>query len=120
MSGKHYVAAITALFAVAGCSTSSVSSVASSHASALATSSAVAKAKDQATACFQKTGTTGLLTSSGRTELINCLKGLVPPAKQEAFKNCVTSAARSDQVWTSDGRAKFMNESLPNCVNAAA
>jgi hypothetical protein len=60
-----------------------------------------------------------MLSSSGRSELVNCLKGLVPPDKQQAFKNCVTSAAVSDQVWTSDGRSKFTNTSVPNCVNAA-
>jgi curli biogenesis system outer membrane secretion channel CsgG len=129
MSENHYaasvvIAAIAALLtfaAVAGCS-----STASSHmtggnvASSLATSSAVAKAKDQVNVCVQKTGATALLSSSGRTGFVNCMKALVPPGKQEEFKNCLTSAATSDRLWTSDGRAKFTNESLPNCVNAAA
>jgi hypothetical protein len=48
------------------------------------------------------------------------MKGLVPPAKQEQFKSCLTSAVKSDKLWTSAGRSKFTNESLPNCVNAAA
>jgi hypothetical protein len=129
MSRKLYVAAVNALvviaapltFAICGCSsTSSGASSVASQASSPATSSAVAKAKDQATACIQKTGTSALLTSSGRSELINCLKSIVPPAKQEAFKSCITSAATSDKLWTSDGRAKFMNTSLPNCVNSVA
>jgi hypothetical protein len=119
MSGKHYAAAI-ALVVIADCSSSTSSSASglSSAASAIATSSAAAKAKEQATACFQKTGTSGLLTSSGRSELVDCLKGLVPPDKVNAFKNCLTSAATSDKVWTSEGRAKFTNESVPNCVNS--
>jgi high affinity sulfate transporter 1 len=126
MSGKWYVtpvvAAALAAVAAAGCSStasSSLSSAASNAASAAATSSAVAKAKSQATACVQKTGTSALLTSSGRTELVNCLKTIVPPAQQEAFKNCITSAATSDKLWTSDGRSKFMNTSLSNCLNTA-
>jgi hypothetical protein len=125
MSGKHYVAAVMAavavlICAVAGCSsTSSGASSVASQASSLATSSAVAKAKNEATACLQKTGTSGLLTSSGRSQLIDCLKSIVPPAQQEAFKNCITSAATSDKIWTSDGRSKFMDTSLPNGVNAA-
>lgn len=123
MSGKWYVAPAAAALVIiagagAGCSSGNASSVAS-HATSLATSSAVAKAKDEATACLSKTGVTGLLSSSGRSELGNCLKSIVPPARQEAFKNCVTSAATSDKIWTSDGRSKFMNTSLPNCLNTA-
>jgi hypothetical protein len=115
------VAALAAI-AAAGCSstTSTVGSVAGSHASSLATSSAVAKAKDQATACLQKTGTSELLTSSGRTELVNCLKSLVPADEVTAFKDCLTSAATSDKVWTSEGRTKFTDTSVPNCVNSVS
>ena len=126
MSGKrHVLTAVAGLatIAAAACSSSSsssVSSVAGSHVSALATSSAVAKAKDEATACLQKTGTSGLLSSSGRTELVNCLKGLVPADEVTAFKNCLTSAATSDQVWTSAGRTKFTQTSVPNCVNSVS
>jgi curli biogenesis system outer membrane secretion channel CsgG len=128
MSEKHcsasvVIAVMAALltFAVAGCSsTTSSGTTGGSAASALATSSAVAKAKDQVNVCVQKTGATALLSSSGRNDFVNCMKSLVPPGKQEAFKNCISSAATSDQLWTSAGRAKFTNESLPNCVNAAS
>jgi hypothetical protein len=127
MSENHHAAAaviavIAALltFAAVGCSsTTGTGTTGSSVASSLATSSAVAKAKDQVNVCVQKTGATALLSSSGRTDFINCMKALVPPGKQEQFKNCLTSAATSDKLWTSQGRAKFTNESLPNCVNAA-
>jgi hypothetical protein len=126
MPGKwHVPVAVAALgiIAVAGCSSSSSSSPNGGTTSAstpIASSSAVAKAKEQATTCLQKTGTSGLLTSSGRSELVNCLKNIVPPAEQQAFKSCMTSAAVSDQIWTSAGRSKFTNTSLPNCLNTAA
>jgi len=124
---RHVLTTVAALgtvatVATAGCgnSTSGLSSAAASHASALATSSAVAKAKQQATACVQKTGTSGLLTSSGRTELVNCLRSLVPADKVTAFKNCLTSAAAGDKIWTSEGRSKFTQTSVPNCVDSVA
>ncbi len=130
--GSHYaweqyipaVVATLGIVVVAGCSSSSSGSASaggtSSAATPIASSSAVAKAKEQVTACVQKTGTSGLLTSSGRSELINCLKSLVPPDKQEALKNCITSASVNDKIWTSDGRTQFTNTSLPNCLNAVA
>jgi hypothetical protein len=125
MSGKRYVltAVALALLAAAGCSSSSSSSEPSTGAGSstpIASSSAIASAKAEATACIQKTGTNGLLTSSGRTELVNCLKGIVSPAEQQAFKNCVTSAAVNDKVWTGDGRSKFINTSVPGCLDTAA
>jgi hypothetical protein len=128
MRGKQHVLAVLAtlsIIAVAGCSSSSSSSTSSNGGAAsastpIASSSAVAKAKTEATACLQKTGVTALLTSSGRSDLVNCLKGIVPPAEQEAFKNCLTSAAVSDQIWTSGGRSKFINTSLANCLNTAS
>jgi hypothetical protein len=128
MSGKrHALAALATLgiIAVAGCSSGSSSSTSSNGGAAsastpIASSSAVAKAKTEATACLQKTGTSGLLTSGGRSDLVNCLKSIVPPAEQQAFKNCLTSAAVSDQVWTSGGRSKFINTSLANCLNTAS
>ena len=129
MPGKwHVPAAVAALgiIVVTGCSSSTSSSSSSSPnggttsaSTPIASSSAVAKAKQEATACLSKTGTSGLLTSSGRSELVNCLKNIVPPAEQQAFKSCITSAAVSDKVWTSDGRSKFTNTSVPNCVNTA-
>jgi hypothetical protein len=126
MSEKHRaafavaIAVVAALlsFAVVGC-TSTHSSMVSSLATSTPVSSAVAKAKSQLNVCLQKTGTTALLSSSGRTEFIDCMKTLVPPASQEAFKTCMTTAVTSDKLWTSDGRTKFVNESLPNCMNAA-
>jgi hypothetical protein len=88
--------------------------------SAAATSTAVAKAKAQLDTCIKQTGVTALLQSAGRTQFVNCMKSLVPPAKQEQFKTCLTNAVKSDKLWTSAGRSKFTNESLVNCVNAAA
>jgi hypothetical protein len=127
MSGKQRVltviagaaTAVAAITAVAGCSSSTTTNPGngSGTTTPIASSTAVAKAKEQATACITKTGVSRLLSSSGRTELVNCLKAIVPPDEQEAFKNCLTSAATRDQVWTSDGRTKFTNESVPNCVN---
>jgi hypothetical protein len=123
MLGKHHAGSVVAIaviaapltFAVASCSNGGTGA-----ASAIATSSAVDKAKDQVDVCVQKAGATALLTSSGRSDFVDCMKSLVSPAKQEQFKNCITSAATSDKLWTSEGRTKFTNESLPNCVNAAA
>lgn len=112
------VAAIAAAL-VAGCSSSTTTSPGGGSGTTTPTgsSSAAAKAKEQATACISKTGVSGLVSSSGRTELVNCLKAIVPPAEQQAFKECVTSAAVNDKVWTSDGRTKFTDTSVPNCVN---
>jgi hypothetical protein len=124
MSGKHCAATVAVLaalltFVIAGCSSSGTSS-ASSAASAIATSSAIAKAKAQVNVCVTKIGgVTGLIDSSKRIDFINCMQSLVPADKVDAFKSCITSAATSDKIWTSDGRTKFTNDSLPNCVNAA-
>ncbi len=123
MSGKQSVATvITALAAITivGCTSSTTSNPGSQTSTPIVSSSAIAKAKQQATACFDKTGLSGLLSSSGRTELVNCLQSIVPPDKQEAFKNCVTSAATSDKIWTSEGWTKFTDTSLPNCLNQVA
>lgn len=124
MSGNRYAltAAALALIAAAGCSSSSSSEPSTGAASSapIASSSAIANAKAEATACVQKTGANGLLTSSGRTELVDCLKGIVSPARQQAFKDCVTSAAVNDKVWTGDGRSKFINTSVPGCLDTAA
>lgn len=122
MSGKWYIApvvmAIVAVMGV-GCSSNNGTNGTSTIASSLATSPAVVKAKEQATTCLKQTSVHALLSSSGRDKLLNCLESIVPPAKREAFKNCVTSAATSDRVWTSEGRTKFINESIPNCVDSA-
>jgi hypothetical protein len=131
MHGKQRVPAIVAtlgILAVAGCSTSSSSSNSSgspaggsaSASTPIASSSAVAKAKQQATACLQQTGTAGLLSSSGRSQLVTCLETIVPPADRAAFKTCMASAAVSDQVWTKAGREKFTSTSLEACLNTAA
>jgi hypothetical protein len=122
MSGKQHaltVATALAAAAIVGCSSSTTTSPGGGTGTTtpIASSSAVAKAKEQATACLSKTSVSGLLSSSGRTELVNCLKAIVPPAQQDAFKNCMTSAAASDRVWTSDGRSKFINTSLPACLD---
>jgi hypothetical protein len=50
----------------------------------------------------------------------SCLRGLVPPAKQAQVKSYITSAVESGKLWTSAGRSKFKNESLPNAADAAA
>jgi hypothetical protein len=130
MSGKHRatsivtvaVVAVLLTLVLAACSSNGGGGTATSTsaASAIATSSAVAKAKEQVNVCVSKVGgVTELLDSAKRTDFINCMKSLVPPDKWDSFKNCITSAATSDKIWTSDGRTKFTNESLPNCVNAA-
>jgi len=126
--GKQCITAVVAMLgilAAAGCSSSSSTSgpPAGGNTSAsapIASSSAVAQAKQQATTCLQRTGTAGLLSSSGRSQLVTCLEGIVPAAEREAFKNCMTSAAVSDQVWTKAGRAKFTGASLEACLNSAA
>jgi hypothetical protein len=116
------VIAAAAVAAIVGCSSTTTTSPGGGTGTTtpIASSSAVAKAKGQATACISKTGVSGLLSSSGRTDLVNCLKAIVPPAQQEAFKNCMTSAATSDKVWTSDGRTKFINTSLPACLDQSS
>ena len=131
MHGKQRVPAVIAalgILVMAGCSTSSSGSntsgtpaVGSASASTpIASSSAVAKAKQQATACLQQTGTARLLSSAGRSQLITCLEHIVSPAEREAFKNCMASAGVSDQVWTKAGRQKFTSTSLESCLNNAA
>ena len=126
MSGKRHVLTVLAtlgIIAVAACSSSSSSTSSTggtaSASTPIASSSAVAKAKDETTACLQKTGVSGLLSSSGRSDLVNCLASIVPPAERQAFKGCVAGAAVSDKVWTSDGRSKFTNTSVPDCVKTA-
>jgi len=107
---------IAALAAVAACGGSGVGQGA---ASAIATSTALEKAKAQLNMCIAKTGATALVHSSGRAEFASCMQSLVPPAKQEQFRNCITSAAASDRLWTSPGRTTFTNQSLPDCLNQA-
>jgi len=117
------VIAAAAIAAIVGCSSSTTTSPSgggTGTTTPIASSSAVAKAKEQATACISKTGVSDLLSSSGRTKLVNCLTSIVPPEKQQAFKSCVTSAAVSDQIWTSDGRTKFINTSLVTCLDQAS
>lgn len=125
MSRKRHVltaAAALAIVAIAGCGSSSSSGEPSatteSH-TPIASSAAVARVKDEATACIQKTGTSALFTSTGRTEFVNCLQNIVPPAERQAFKDCVTSAAVNDKIWTSDGRSKFTDMSMPDCLDTA-
>jgi len=131
MYGKRCVLAVVAtlgILAVVGCSSSSSSSTTSAPpadgsapaSTPIASSSAVAEAKQQATACLQHTGTAGLLTSSGRGQLLTCVEKIVPPAERGAFKTCMAGAAVSDQVWTKAGREKFTGTSLEACLNTAA
>jgi hypothetical protein len=129
MYGKQRVPAVVVvlgILAVAGCSSSSSSSTSSppagsaSASTPIASSSAVAAARQQATACLQQVGAAGLLTSSGRSQLITCVENIVPPAERAAFKTCMTSAAVSDQVWTKAGRQRFTSTSLEACLNTAA
>jgi hypothetical protein len=76
MSGKHAATAVVMavmaapMFAVAGCTHTGVSGAGSN----LATSSAVAKAESQADACLHQTGTTALLTGTGRAKFVSCLE----------------------------------------------
>jgi hypothetical protein len=122
MSGKHRAASVVAIAVIAGLLTFAVASCSSGStaASVIATSSAVARAKSQVSVCVQKIGgATGLLDSGKRTDFINCMKSLVPADKWDQFKGCITSAVTTDRIWTSSGRDKFTNVSLPNCVNAS-
>jgi len=124
MSGKHpaaFVVTITAVaallaLAVAACGTTG----AGGAGSAIATSSAVEKAKTQLDTCFKETGASALLSSAGRSKFTQCMGTLVSPANREQFKNCITTAVTSDKLWTSEGRAKFTDQSLPHCIDAAA
>ena len=114
------VAVIATIAAVLSLAVSGCGAKGGSAGSAIATSTASAKAKEQLNTCMNKVGATGLLSSSGRSQFSDCMKSLVPPAKQAQFKNCIISAAEGDQLWTSSGRSKFTDQSLPNCMNAAA
>jgi len=127
MSGKPHVLSVVSalagaaisLAAIAGCSSNTTTSpnTESGTRTPVATSSGSATVKEEATACVDKTGVSQLITSSGRSQVIDCLKGIVPPAEQQAFTNCVSSAAINDRIWTSEGRTKFTGTSVPNCVN---
>lgn len=125
MSRKHSAASVAAsavfmvllTFVIAACGTGGSGGNA---ASGLATSKAVTAAKNQVTTCVRKTGPTKLLQASGRSQFVTCMEGLVPPAKQAQFKTCITNAFESDRLWTTGGRSKFTNQSLPSCLNAAA
>lgn len=126
MSGKLYVlifAAALAAALIAGCGNGTATSgpgAGSPTSTPIASTSAVAKAKEQAIACLEKTSVSALLSSSGRSELVNCLTAIVPPAKQQVFKHCIAGAAVSDKVWTQDGRTRFVDTSLPGCLDQAS
>jgi hypothetical protein len=77
------------------------------------------KAKAEVTHCVNKAGATGMLSSSGRAIVIDCVKSLVPPDKQQALTTCLSHAAAHDKVYTASGRAAFESKDAPACLNAA-
>ena len=79
-----------------------------------------AKAKAQITNCVDKAGTTGMLSSSGRTAVIDCMESLVPTDKRQALKACLSHAVVHDKAYTSSGRETFTSKDAPACVNAAS
>jgi hypothetical protein len=138
MSGKHHVLALVTVLAVAaivGCSggtTTIIHSPGSSPArspspgsdsTTPASSSAVDKAKEQAVKCIDKIGSSGLVSSAGRTELADCLENFerldddISSDEDDAFEHCLIVAAANDKVWTSEGRTRFTNTSVPDCLN---
>lgn len=123
MFRKQYVllgaAALVAATAT-GCSHGQSASSGHPMVTSTAVAPAVAKAKAQISGCVNKTGVTNLAKPSGRTAVIDCVKSLVPPAKQGQLKDCITKAAKNDKIWTQDGRSKFLSVDGPNCVNAAS
>lgn len=103
-------AAVLALLAVAGCSSTSSPGV----------SQAGSKAQSQVTRCLDTTGITGMLTSSGRARFFDCVKAIAAPGKQQQLENCLESAASRDQMWLSSGRHTFETRDAPSCLDAAA
>lgn len=139
MSGKHHVLALVIVLAVAvivGCSGGTTTTIINSPGSSPArnpspdsrsttpaSSSAVGKAKEQAAKCIDKIGSTGLAGSAGRTELADCIENLesldggISSDEDDAFEHCLIAAAAADKVWTSEGRTKFTDTSVPDCLN---
>jgi hypothetical protein len=78
------------------------------------------KARAEVTNCVNKAGATGMLSSSGRTIVIDCVKSLVPPDKQKALTTCLSHAAAHDKVYTATGRAAFESKDAPDCLTAAS
>jgi hypothetical protein len=117
----------TLLAALAACGpghgTLGTASGVESSAKAVASSSANVAAenavKQQVTTCLDATPTIKLVSSDGRQQVITCLKGLVPEAKQDQFKQCVASAAATDKFWTKAGRETFENSGVATCVTQA-
>jgi hypothetical protein len=83
------------------------------------TTQARAKAKAEVTNCVNKEGTTGMVSSSGRTAVTDCIENLVPPDKRDALKACLSHAVARDKVYTPSGRAAFESKDAPACLNAA-
>jgi hypothetical protein len=144
MSGKYLFGALVTMLAVAsvvGCSagtTTIINSASSAPASTPATSpspgsgsttpassSAVDRAKAAAATCIDKIGSSGLAASAARSQLADCLENFeshdddISSDDDDAFEHCLAVAASNDQVWTSEGREKFTNTSVPNCLNQA-
>jgi hypothetical protein len=78
-----------------------------------------AKARAEVTNCVNKAGTTGMLSSAGRTAVINCVQNLVPPGKRAAVKSCLSHAVARDKVYTASGRETFESKDAPDCLIAA-
>lgn len=122
--GLSLAALILAGLAATGCGGKGDSSDGTSEAKAkveaIASASANVEAKDavkaQITACVNATPTVKLLKKAGRQEVIDCLAAQVPPAQRDALKTCVAQALVDDKAWTRDGREKFLNVSVGQCV----
>jgi len=138
LSWKHHVLTlmtVLAIAAIAGCgggTTTIINSPASTPASSPSPSSdsptpapstAVDRAKQHAAECIDKIGSSQLVSSSAWRELADCLEiserldDDISPGDDDAFEHCLIAAASIDKVWTSEGRTKFTNTSVPNCLN---
>jgi hypothetical protein len=127
MFRKQYVLLVIAVLAVtvsAGCSHSSQPASVGSQVKAVASSTAIAQAKakfeSQINSCVDQVGLTRLVTKKGRTTLIDCLEAIVPKAKRTQFENCLSTAVKTDKIWTKAGRQRFESTDGPACVDAAA
>lgn len=140
VSGRRHVlllASALASAAIVGCSggtTTIIHSPATSPATGPASPSAASTTpssdddalKEEATECVDKIGTRALQTPIGRRGLAECVENYgkldhdISDDDDDSFENCLTSAAAADKVWTSEGRAKFTQTSVHDCLNQAS
>lgn len=105
------VTAALMAFSVVGCGGHTASDVANSP--------NTGQVRQQLNTCISRVGATNLLSSTGRSRFTSCMETLVPGAKRQQFRNCIASAVEKDELWTTAGRTKFRDQSLPSCLNAA-